>query len=224
MRILIIEDEEKLAQSLKNGLGKEGYAVDCVFDGETGAKRIEIEGSDYDLIILDLMLPRKNGLEICQEVRQKDINVPILMLTAKDAVEDRVTGLDLGADDYLVKPFAFEELLARIRTLLRRPRNNLLLELKYKDINLNPATRKVYVNNKEIDLTTKEFNLLEYFLRNTGQVLTREDLLNHLWDFNFSSFSNVIDVHMKNLRKKIDNGKKDKLFETIRGVGYRLKT
>ncbi|MCL4358449.1 response regulator transcription factor [Patescibacteria group bacterium] len=220
MRILIIEDEEKLAQSLKNGLGKEGYAVDCVFDGETGAKRIEIEGSDYDLIILDLMLPRKNGLEICQEVRQKDINVPILMLT----VEDRVTGLDLGADDYLVKPFAFEELLARIRTLLRRPRNNLLLELKYKDINLNPATRKVYVNNKEIDLTTKEFNLLEYFLRNTGQVLTREDLLNHLWDFNFSSFSNVIDVHMKNLRKKIDNGKKDKLFETIRGVGYRLKT
>ncbi len=224
MRILIIEDEEKLAQSLKNGLGKEGYAVDCVFDGETGAKRIEIEGSDYDLIILDLMLPRKNGLEICQEVRQKDINVPILMLTAKDAVEDRITGLDLGADDYLVKPFAFEELLARIRTLLRRPRNNLILELKYKDISLNPATRKVYVNNKEIDLTTKEFNLLEYFLRNTGQVLTREDLLNHLWDFNFSSFSNVIDVHMKNLRKKIDNGKKDKLFETIRGVGYRLKT
>lgn len=223
MRILIIEDEEKLAMSLKKGLEQEGYAADCLYDGEAGRRHIEIHGGDYDLVILDIMLPKVDGVEVCKSVRDYGINVPVLMLTAKDSLEDKVLGLNSGADDYLIKPFDLEELLARIRALLRRPSVLLPPELRVNDLILNPVTQRVYRADKEIPLTAKEFALLEYFMRNAGQVLTREQVLSHLWDFNFDSFSNVVDVHIKNLRKKIDHGKQKKLLETIRGVGYRLK-
>ena len=223
MRILIVEDEEKLAETLKRGLEKEGYAVDYLMDGEAGQRRIETNYKDYDLIILDLMLPKRNGFEVCKNVRQADIVTPILILTARDAVEDKVYALDEGADDYLVKPFSFQELLARIRALLRRPEQVLPVELNIKDLNLNSSTRRVTRLDREIPLTLKEFGLLEYLMRHPNQVLTREQILDHLWDFAFDSFSNVVDVHIKNLRKKVDGEYNEKLLETIRGVGYRIK-
>ena len=223
MRILIIEDEEKLAQTLKKGLEKEGYAVDYILEGEAGQRRIEMSHKDYDLVILDLMLPKRDGFEIAKNVRKQDITIPLLVLTARDATGDKVHALDSGADDYLVKPFSFEELLARVRALLRRPEPVLPAELKVRDLTLNPVTRKSYRKNKEIPLTLKEFGLLEYLMRHPGQVVTREQILDHLWDFAFDSFSNVVDVHMKNLRKKIDGDHNEKLLETIRGVGYRIK-
>lgn len=223
MRILIIEDEEKLAQSLKKGLEKEGYAVDYVMDGIAGERRIVMSHKDYDLAIVDLMLPGKDGFEICRSVREQKITLPLLVLTARDATDDKVAALDAGADDYLVKPFSFEELLARVRALLRRPEQSLPSELIVHDLHLNTTTRKVHRKDKEIDLTLKEFSLLEYLMRNADQVLTREQILDHLWDFAFDSFSNVVDVHVKNLRKKIDSGHHEKLLETIRGVGYRIK-
>jgi DNA-binding response OmpR family regulator len=223
MRILIVEDEEKLAQSLKKGLEKEGFAVDYIMDGEAGERRIIVSHKDYDLIILDLMLPGKDGFEICRDVREQQITTPILVLTARDATEDKVNALDAGADDYLVKPFSFEELMARVRALLRRPEQALPNELVVKDLHLDTTTRKVTRKGREISLTLKEFNLLEYLMRHADQVLTREQILDHLWDFAFDSFSNVVDVHVKNLRKKIDGNHHEKLLETIRGVGYRIK-
>ncbi len=223
MRILIVEDEEKLALSLKKGLEKEGFAVDYIMDGEAGERRIVISHKDYDLIILDLMLPGKDGFQICKAVREQQINIPILVLTARDATDDKVAALDAGADDYLVKPFSFEELMARVRALLRRPEQALPNELVVRDLKLDTTTRKVTRKGKEINLTLKEFNLLEYLMRNADQVLTREQILDHLWDFAFDSFSNVVDVHIKNLRKKIDGTHHEKLLETIRGVGYRIK-
>ncbi len=223
MRILIVEDEEKLALSLKKGLEKEGFAVDYIMDGDAGERRIIISHKDYDLIILDLMLPGKDGFQICRAVREQQINVPILVLTARDATDDKVAALDAGADDYLVKPFSFEELMARTRALLRRPEQTLPNELVVHDLKLDTTTRKVTRKGKEINLTLKEFNLLEYLMRNADQVLTREQILDHLWDFAFDSFSNVVDVHVKNLRKKIDCTYHEKLLETIRGVGYRIK-
>jgi len=223
MRILIVEDEEKLALSLKKGLEKEGFAVDYIMDGEAGERRIIISHKDYDLVILDLMLPGKNGFQICKSVREQEINVPILVLTARDATDDKVAALDAGADDYLVKPFSFEELMARVRALLRRPEQTLPNELVVRDLKLDTTSRKVTRKGKEINLTLKEFNLLEYLMRNADQVLTREQILDHLWDFAFDSFSNVVDVHIKNLRKKIDGSHHEKLLETIRGVGYRIK-
>lgn len=223
MRVLLVEDEKKLAVMLKKGLEQEGYAVDCLFDGEAAWRQIEINRDDYDLIILDIMLPGIDGIEVCKRARHQGISLPILMLTAKDSMEDKILGLDSGADDYLVKPFDFDELLARMRALLRRPNTLLPLELKAKDLVLNPATKKVYRSGREIYLTAKEFSLLEYFMRNPGQVLTREQALSRLWDFDFDSFSNVVDVHIKNLRKKIGDGKREKLLETVRGVGYRFK-
>lgn len=223
MRILIVEDEEKLAKALKKGLETEGYAVDYILDGEAGQRRIELSHKDYDLVVLDLMLPKKDGFEICKNVRALGITLPILVLTARDATDDKVSALDIGADDYLVKPFSFEELNARIRALLRRPEQSLPTELVAKDLILNATTRKVYRKNKEIELTLKEFGLLEYLMRHANQVLTREQILDHLWDFAFDSFSNIVDVHMKNLRKKIDYGHSEQLLETIRGVGYKIK-
>ncbi len=223
MRILIVEDEEKLALSLKKGLEKEGFAVDYIMDGDAGERRIVISHKDYDLVILDLMLPGKDGFQICRSVREQQINVPILVLTARDATDDKVAALDAGADDYLVKPFSFEELMARVRALLRRPEQALPNELTVRDLKLDTTTRKVTRKGKEISLTLKEFNLLEYLMRNVDQVLTREQILDHLWDFAFDSFSNVVDVHIKNLRKKIDGTHHEKLLETIRGVGYRIK-
>lgn len=224
MRILIVEDEEKLAKAIKKGLEKEGYAADYILDGEAGQRRIEINHQDYDLIILDLMLPHITGFEIAKRVRAVGILTPILILTARDAIEDKVSALDSGADDYLVKPFSFEELFARVRALLRRPEQVLPTELKVKDLTLNVTTRKVYRQGKEVPLTLKEFGLLEYLMRHPNQVLTREQILDHLWDFAFDSFSNIVDVHMKNLRKKVDQDYHDKLLETIRGVGYKIKT
>jgi DNA-binding response OmpR family regulator len=223
MRILIVEDEEKLALALKRGLERKGYAVDCAFDGEEGEYQIETGAEDYDLIILDIMLPKKDGMEVCREIRAKNINLPVLMLTARDKTEDKVLGLDSGADDYLVKPFSFEELLARIRALLRRPKELFPEELKIRDITMNCATRKVFKKGREIPLTTKEFSLLEFLMRNVNQVVNREQIIAHVWDYDFDSFSNVVDVHIKNLRKKLEDKGEEKLIETIRGAGYRLK-
>lgn len=225
MRILIVEDEEKLAKALKRGLEKEGYAVDYILDGATGQRRIELYRKEYDLIILDLMLPQKDGFEICKNVRAQNITVPILVLTARGVIEDKVRALNSGADDYLVKPFSFEELAARIRALLRRPTQSIPPELTARDLVVNVSTRKAHRNGVEIPLTLKEFELLEYFMRHPNQVLNREQIMDHLWGFDFDSFSNVIDVHIKNLRKKIsgENNYNEEILETIRGVGYRIK-
>lgn len=222
MRILIVEDQEKLAKLLKKGLESKGYTADYVTDGEKGQNRIELYSQDYDLIVLDLMMPIKNGFEVCKNVREKGVSIPILVLTARDSTDDKTHALDSGADDYIVKPFSFKELLARIRALLRRPRKSLPAELKIRNITLNTMARKVYCDGKEIKLTLKEFGLLEYLIRNSGQVVNREQILNNLWDFSFDSFSNIVDVHIKNLRKKLNDNKKGNLLETIRGVGYRI--
>ncbi|MDP3963816.1 MAG: two-component system response regulator RppA [bacterium] len=223
MKILLVEDEEKLAKSLQRGLEQDGYTVDCVFDGETAQKRIELHHEDYDLVILDLMLPKRNGLDICRSIRSQNITIPVLILTARDGLEDRVGGLECGADDYLIKPFSFDELSARIRALLRRPREALPAQLLVRNVLLNPATRKVLKNGKEIPLTLKEFELLEYLMRNKNRAVSREQLFSHVWDFATDSFSNVVDVHIKNLRKKLAENAHEKFIETVRGVGYRIE-
>ncbi len=225
MRILVIEDEEKLAQSLKKGLERSGYAVDYLLDGEAGSRRLELSHSDYDLVILDLMLPKKNGFEVCKEAREKGITIPILILTARDMTRDKVTALDAGGDDYLIKPFSFEELLARVRALLRRPVAGLTAELRIGELMLKPAEREVFVGDRKVDLTLKEFELLHYLMRHPGEVLNREEIYTHLWDFADNSLSNTIDVHIKNLRKKLggNDHHAKKMVETVRGVGYRLK-
>ncbi len=223
MRILIIEDNQKLATSLKKGLEMEGYAVDHLSDGETGQRRIETHFENYDLIILDLMLPKYDGISICKNWRKQNIFLPIIMLTAKDAIEDKVLGLNSGADDYLVKPFSFSELLARIKALLRRPQKSLSTQLKVRDLMLDLDTKKVFRKNKEIKITLKEFTILEYLMRHPDQVLSREQIIDHVWDFAFDSFSNLVDVHIKNLRKKIDDSYDEKILETVHGMGYRIK-
>ena len=223
MKILIIEDNEKLAKGLKEGLRKEGFTADFVLNGEAGQRRVEAYREDYDLVVLDLKLPRKEGLEILKEIRGQGINIPVLVLTAKDREEDKVLGLNTGADDYLTKPFSQKEFFARVRALLRRPKEKIGEELKIKNLVLNTANHRVFRSNKEIKLTVREFALLEYFMHNPGQVISREKLLSNLWDFDFDSLSNVVDVHIKNLRKKIDSGRKEKLLETVRGAGYRLR-
>ncbi|MBI2410116.1 response regulator transcription factor [Candidatus Kaiserbacteria bacterium] len=224
MKLLLIEDEPQIANLLKAGLEREGYAADWVADGVGGEKRIELYHADYDLVILDLMLPGKDGLEICKSVRAKGITVPILVLTAKSYVDDKVTALDSGADDYLTKPFDFKELLSRIRTLMRRPKEKLTTELRSGGIVLNPVSRKVFLDGKEIKLTLKEFGILEYLMRYPNKVVTRDDVLFNVWDFHFDSFSNVVDVHINHLRKKINNKKRGNFLETIRGVGYRINS
>ncbi len=223
MRILIIEDQEKLALSMKKGLEFNGYAVDALFDGGQGLRRLEGSHSDYDLVVLDIMLPTVDGITICKTLRQKKIKIPIIMLTAKDTLEDKVEGLNIGADDYLVKPFAFLELVARIGALLRRPVQALAPEISAGGITLNTNTRRVTRNRKEIILTAKEFSILELFMRHPNEVLSRDKILSHAWDFAFDGFSNVVDVHVKNLRRKVQN-KNETLFETVHGVGYRFKT
>jgi DNA-binding response OmpR family regulator len=223
MRVLIVEDEQHMARTLKKGLEKEGYAVDTEANGERALFLLEVNFGDYDLLILDVMLPGMNGLEVCRALRQKRISVPVLMLTARDATEDKIVGLDSGADDYLVKPFDFDELLARMRTLLRRPRETLPPELVVGDLVIDPVRRRATKAGKEITLTTKEFTLLEFLARNAGLVLTREQIIAHVWDAELDSFSNLVDVHISNLRKKIDRAEGGGLLETIRGVGYRLK-
>jgi len=223
MRILLVEDEKKLADVIARGLTQKGYAVDVINEGDKAFDRISLNHIDYDLVVLDLMLPGMDGTSITKAVRERDITVPILILTARDEVENKVDLLLSGADDYLVKPFSFDELTARIQALLRRPTEMLQSTLKVRDIELKPAEREVKKDGKIIPLTLKEFVLLEYFMRHPNKAINREELLSHLWDFNYDSFSNVVDVHVKNLRRKLDkNGDKD-LLETVRGVGYRLK-
>lgn len=222
MKLLLIEDEQKLAQALAKGLTHEGFAVDIVSDGKKALTRISLHRNDYDVVILDLMLPSMDGYEICKQMREMNITVPILVLTARAETDTKVQLLLAGADDYLVKPFSFAELTARVRALLRRPQEVLPEAIKVGDIELNPTERRVFRNGKEIALTLKEFGLLEYFMRHPNQVVNREDLLSHLWDFNYVGFSNVVDVHVKNLRRKLDSEGGSASLETVRGIGYRL--
>jgi DNA-binding response OmpR family regulator len=220
MRILIIEDNQRLNHSLRKSLTEEGYAVDSAFDGIEGEELARLTG--YDAIILDLMLPGKDGLEVCRSLRNQRVSTPILMLTAMDTVDDRVNGLDSGADDYLVKPFALSELLARLRALLRRESTEKTSLLTAGDLTLDPASHRVERAGQEIELTSKEFALLEYFMRSRGRLITREMAEMHIWNYDFEGASNVVDVYIRRLRRKIDDPFPIKLFETVRGAGYRL--
>ena len=221
MRILVIEDEKKVASFIKKGLEEEHYAVDTAHDGETGLYLSE--NNEYDLIVLDLMIPKIDGLEVLRRTRTNKNNVPILVLTAKDSVEDIVRGLDSGCDDYLTKPFEFVEFLARIRALLRREKTEKEPVLKIRDLTLSLVTHKVTRQGKEIELTSKEYALLEYFMRNPNKILTRTMISEHVWDYDFDSLTNVVDVYVNYLRKKIDKGFEHKLIHTIRGVGYLMR-
>jgi heavy metal response regulator len=221
MRILVIEDEKKVATFIKKGLVEEHYAVDTAFDGEEGLYLSEI--NEYDLIVLDLMIPKIDGFGVLKKIRERKDTVPILVLTAKDSVDDTVRGLDAGCDDYLTKPFAFAELLARIRALLRRDKKEKESVLRIADLSLFIVTHKVLRQGKEIELTSKEYALLEYFMRNPEKVLTRTMISEHVWDYHFDSNTNVIDVYVNYLRKKIDKDFDPKLIHTIRGIGYMMK-
>jgi heavy metal response regulator len=221
MKILVVEDEKKVASFIKRGLEEEKYEVDVTYDGEEGFQKSQ-DGS-YSLIILDVMLPKKDGLTVVKDLRARKLLTPVLMLTAKDTVEDIVAGLNSGSDDYLTKPFAFAELLARVRALLRRSEQERGAEIRFADLRLDPVTHKVWRKDKEIDLTAKEYSLLEFFMRNPNQVLTRTTIAENVWDYIFDSFTNIIDVYVNYLRKKIDRDADKKLIHTVRGVGYILK-
>ena len=216
MRLLVIEDEHKIANSIKKGLEQESFAVDVAFTGSQGFDLASTE--EYDLIVLDLLLPGMNGIEICNKLRGQQIHTPILMLTAKGQVEDKVTGLNAGADDYLTKPFAFEELLARIRALTRRPTNNLGAILSTGDLTLNTLTYEVKRGNKNIPLSSKEYALLEYLMRHPNQILTKEQIISHIWDYEADVLPNTVEVYIGYLRKKV----RDDLIHTVRGFGYKL--
>ena len=221
MRILVVEDQEKLARSIKKGLEQKGYAVDTLHEGGAGMRRLEFNHQDYDLVILDVMLPGMSGIEIAKSARSKGITLPIIMLTAKDTLENKVEGLDAGADDYLVKPFAFEELVARLRALLRRPSEVVDSVMVVGKITMDTTKRIVTKQGKEVLLSAKEFAILEQFMRHPNEILSREKIISHVWDFASDSFSNIVDAQIKNLRRKLQN-KNEKLFETIHGVGYRF--
>jgi DNA-binding response OmpR family regulator len=221
MRILVVDDDRRLCGIIKRGLLEETYAVDVAYDGEEGEYMAEV--NPYDLIILDIMMPKKDGIEMCRELRSKRINTPILMLTARDAVEDRVRGLDAGADDYMVKPFSFNELLARIRALLRREAITKSPEIKLGNLVLDTLTREVRRGDRAIELTTKEYVILEYFMRHPNVVVTRTMLEEHAWDYDFDSMSNLIDVYIRRLRRKLDDENGESILQTVRGAGYRLK-
>ena len=218
MRILIVEDEKKLAAYIKKGLEENHFAADVCFDGEDGL--FMLKANEYDIVILDVLLPKKNGLDILREARTSGKKMPILLLTAKDAVEDKARGLDLGADDYLVKPFSFIELIARIRALIRRGKVYYQTGLAVADLVLDVATHRFSRDGQPIDLTNKEFALLEFFMRNPNTVLTRTQIAEHVWDYNFDSLTNVIDVFVNRVRNKIDRDRTNKLIHTIKGVGY----
>ncbi|HAI62634.1 MAG: Two component transcriptional regulator, winged helix family [candidate division WWE3 bacterium GW2011_GWF2_41_45] len=224
MRLLVVEDEHKIANSIKKGLEQETYSVDVSYDGSDGYDLASTE--EYDAIVLDLMLPGMNGLEICQKLREQKIHTPILMLTAKSELEDKISGLNNGADDYLTKPFAFEELLARIRALLRRPSATLQTILKFQDLTLDTTNFDVIRNKTKIVLSKKEFSLLEYLMRNPGKVLTKENLANHVWDYDSDILPNTIEQYVGYLRNKIDKPfpNKKPLINTVRGFGYKLGT
>jgi heavy metal response regulator len=221
MRLLVVEDEKKVSSFIKKGLEEEGYAVDVASDGETGLM-MGLDGV-HGLIILDVNLPRMDGLSVLQELRKKKVTTPVLLLTVRAAIEDKVLGLDTGADDYLTKPFSFQELLARVRALLRRRTAAEPPLLQVADITLDPARRLVFRGEEKIELTAKEFALLGYFMRNPGRVLTRTMIAEHVWDYDFDPMTNVIDVYVNYLRKKIDSGREPKLIHTVRGAGYVLQ-
>src|SRR2546427_1957072 len=221
MRILVIEDNRRLNSSLASSLAHEGYSVDSAYDGQEGQDLAEL--TPYDLIILDILLPEKDGLEVCRDLRRRRVQTPILLLTARDSVDDRVQGLDCGADDYLVNPFAMRELLARLRALLRRQHPHAQRRLEMADLVVDPITHSVEREGQPIDLTPKEFALLEYLLYHPNQVVTREMIEQHIWNYDFECESNVIDVYVRRLRQKIDAPFAVKLLTTVRGVGYRLQ-
>ena len=222
MRILLVEDEKKMASFIERGLKEEGYAVDTCSDGETGWEYAST--NEYDCILLDVMLPKLNGLELCAKIRNEGVRTPVLLLTARDSVEDKIKGLDQGADDYLTKPFAFDELLARIRALLRRPRGfEEKTRLKAGRIEMDLLARRVLSDGKEVLLSQKEFALLEFLMRHKGTVVSRTQIAEHVWDLHFDPMSNTIDVYINFLRKKIDTApRQESCIETVRGAGYRL--
>ena len=220
MRILIVEDDRKVGGFLERGLREEQYAVDLCRDGEEAGYQARV--NDYDVIILDIMLPGKDGFQICRELRRNNVLTPILMLTAKDALEDKITGLTGGADDYMTKPFSFEELLARIRALMRRSQDYKTGWLRVGDLRLDPVSRRVSRGEKTIDLTGKEYALLEYLMRNKGRILTQTNILEHVWDRNYEGTSNIINVYLNRLRDKIDKDTGDPLIRTVRGHGYTI--
>jgi two-component system, OmpR family, copper resistance phosphate regulon response regulator CusR len=221
MRILVVEDERKVASFIRQGLAEEGHAVEIAADG-AAALDLLVPEPGYDLVILDLMLPKRDGLDVLKRLRAQNILTPVLILTARDALGDKVAGLDLGADDYLTKPFAFEELLARVRALLRRRDGQRVPVLKLADLLLDPATRSVSRGQRRITLTSREHALLEYFLRHAGRVLTRPMIAQHVWGLDFDPESNIIDVYVGYLRRKIDGPGERRLLHTVRGAGYML--
>jgi len=221
MKILVVEDEHKIANAVRDGLQQESYAVDVVYDGDSGLNSATYD--EYDLIILDVMLPGLDGMEICRRLRAAGNHTPILMLTAKDRTRDITAGLDSGADDYLVKPFSFEELLARVRALLRRPHETLGETLKAGDLSLNTVTKQVKRGDIEIQLSSKEYALLEYLLRNQNKVLSKNNIMGHVWDFDADILPNTVEVFIAYLRAKVDRPFKGKqLIQTVRGFGYKI--
>jgi len=221
VRILLVEDNRRLSESLRMTLEEDGYAVDTAYDGLDGEEMGLI--SSYDIIILDIMLPGKDGLEVCRELRDRRVSTPILMLTARDALDDRVRGLDSGADDYLVKPFEVDELRARIRALLRRESPSKSGSLQVADLILDPATHTVRRGGQPIELTAKEFSLLEYLMRNAGRIVSKTMIMEHVWDYHFDPQTNVVEARISRLRDKIDRDADQKLIHTVRGAGYVLK-
>jgi heavy metal response regulator len=221
MRILIIEDEEQLINIMKRRLKEEGYAVDLAMDGKEGLNFAE--AVNYDCIVLDIMLPGIDGFYILKRLRARKVITPILVLTAKDTVLDKVTGLDSGADDYITKPFSFDELLARIRALLRRKVDKKESILRISDLTLDPITREVHRGGSLIELTSKEYAILEYLLRNTGKILTKSQIAEHVWNYDFEYNSNIVEVYIRYLRRKLDDDFKNKLIHTVRGAGYTIK-
>lgn len=220
MRVLVVEDEVKMARAVRRGLEQEGYAVDAATDGDDALSRAS--ENDYDAIVLDVMLPERDGFSVCRELRGRGRWAPVLMLTARDDVQDRIRGLDAGADDYLVKPFAFGELLARVRALVRRGATERPAVITVGDVTLDPAAHTVSRAGTPVDLSAREFSLLEFLMRYPGEVVSRRRILEHVWDYNYEGFSNVVDVYVGYLRRKLEQPFDEPLIYTVRGVGYRV--
>ncbi len=221
MRILVVEDEQAMADAIALGLTKNGYAVDTVYDGEAAIEAVDVDA--YDLVVLDLNLPKVDGLDVCRHIRDNNMSMGILMLTARSSTDDRVTGLDIGADDYLIKPFHFAELLARIRAILRRENKQRDVILREGKLTLNPNNMQVSFDGNPLSLTTKEYGILEYLLVNKGRVISQEELLEHIWDNNADLFSQTVKVHINNLRKKLDSAGADNIIQTIKNKGYLIE-
>jgi DNA-binding response OmpR family regulator len=220
MKILLVEDEKGVAGFIKKGLEEEQYTVDLAVDGEAGLALAF--SNQYDLIILDIMLPGINGIELCTQIRKKKIQTPVMMLTAKDTVKDKVVGLDSGADDYITKPFAFDEFIARVRALLRRKQDS-LVELRYRELRIDTLSHKVYAGDREIPLRPKEYAILLYLLRNKGQALSRTQIIENVWGYDFNPNTNIVDVHIKSLREKIAEFIPSEFIRSVRGTGYMIE-